>query len=56
MERTSSTSTTLQSTAPDSTTELGVQVAPALVVRVDGIEIVYWGGHNGIPPWVWESV
>jgi hypothetical protein len=56
MEQNSISTTALQSTVPDSTTELGVQVAPALVVRVDGVEIIYWGGHNGIPPWVWESV
>jgi len=56
MERTFSSTSTLQSTVPDSTTELGVEVHSAVVIHADGVEVVYLGTHGGIPPWIWEGL
>jgi hypothetical protein len=56
MERISSTSTTLQSIAPNPIEDLEVEVTPAVVVSVEGREIIYLGIHGGIPPWIWESL
>jgi len=43
-------------TIADPSGDLDVQLTPAIVVQCDGVEVIYFGGHGGIPPWIWESL